>query len=223
MLLYFRLVAHARGARRQRGRGYDPGGEWSDMDAKQDLPIVAFASQQEWEAWLEAHHATAKGLWLKIAKKNAGVGTVSYADALDSALCYGWIDGQKATHDERFWLQRFTPRGRKSKWSRVNHDRATELERQGRMKQPGLAQVEQARQDGRWDAAYESQSSAAVPDDLQRELVRNPAAQAFFATLDSANRYAILYRLQDAKKPETRARRLAQYVAMLNEGKKLHP
>jgi uncharacterized protein YdeI (YjbR/CyaY-like superfamily) len=193
------------------------------MDSKQGLPILAFTSQQEWEAWLAAHHATSSGLWLMIAKKNAGVDSVSYSEALDSALCYGWIDGQKATYDEQFWLQRFTPRGRKSKWSRVNRDRATELERQGRLQPAGRAQVDQARQDGRWDAAYESQRSATVPDDLQRELDGNPAARAFFATLDSANRYAILYRLQDAKKPETRARRLAQYVAMLNEGKKLHP
>lgn len=193
------------------------------MDSKQDLPIMAFTTQQEWEAWLAAYHATSSGLWLKIAKKNAGVDSVSYADALDSALCYGWIDGQKATYDEQFWLQRFTPRGRKSKWSRLNRDRAMELERQGRLKSAGRAQVDQARHDGRWDAAYESQRSATVPDDLQRELDRNPAARAFFATLDSANRYAILYRLQDAKKPETRARRLEQYVAMLNEGKKLHP
>src|SRR5262249_44377773 len=124
-----------------------------------------------------------------------------------SALCYGWIDGQKATYDDQFWLQRFTPRGRKSKWSQLNRDRATALQRQGRMKPAGLAQVAQARQDGRWDAAYESQRGATVPEDLQRELDRNPTAQAFFATLDSANRYAILYRLQDAKKPETRARR----------------
>jgi uncharacterized protein YdeI (YjbR/CyaY-like superfamily) len=193
------------------------------MDSKQGLPIIPFASQQRWEEWLEAHHATAAGLWLKIAKKDAGVATISYTEALDSALCYGWIDGQKAAYDERFWLQRFTPRGRNSKWSRLNRDRATELLRQGRMKPAGLAQVERARQDGRWDAAYEPQRSATVPDDLQRELDQNPAAQAFFATLDSANRYAILYRIQDAKKPETRARRIAEYVAMLSEHRKLHP
>lgn len=187
------------------------------------LPIIQFASQREWEDWLGENHAASKGVWLKIAKKDAGIDTVFYPEAVDSALCYGWIDGQKGSFDERFWLQRFTPRGRKSKWSRVNRDKATELRKQGRMKPAGLAQVELARQDGRWDAAYEPQSSATVPEDLQRELDKNPAARAFFAGLDSTNRYAILYRLQDAKKPETRARRIETYIAMLNEGKKIHP
>jgi len=193
------------------------------MESKQDLPIIAFASQQEWEVWLAAQPPTSRGLWLKIAKKDAGVETVSYAEALESALCYGWIDGQRAAHDERFFLTRFTPRGRKSKWSQINRAKATELLQQGRMTPAGVAQVEQARQDGRWDAAYEAQSAATVPADLQRALDEHPAAQAFFATLDSRNRYAILYRLQDARKPETRARRIAQYVAMLGEQKKLYP
>ncbi|MGH2356022.1 MAG: YdeI/OmpD-associated family protein [Chloroflexota bacterium] len=193
------------------------------MDSKQGLPIVPFASQQEWEAWLEAHHATSNGLWLKFARKGSGIDSVSYAEAVEGALCYGWIDGQAVSYDERFWLQRFTPRARASKWSRVNRDRATELLAQGRMKPAGLAQVERARQDGRWDAAYESQSRATVPDDLQRELDRHPAAGEFFASLDSRNRYAILYRLQDAKKPETRARRLEQFIAMLNEHRKVYP
>ncbi len=193
------------------------------MESKQDLPILSFGSQQEWEQWLEAGHATSTGLWLKIPKKGTGIETVSYAAALDSAIYYGWIDGQKGSYDEQFWLQKFTPRGRKSKWSQVNRDKVTELLRQGRMKPAGLAQVERAREDGRWDAAYEPQSTATIPDDLQRELDKNPAAQAFFTALDSANRYAILYRLHDAKKPETRARRLEQYVSMLNEQKKLHP
>jgi uncharacterized protein YdeI (YjbR/CyaY-like superfamily) len=193
------------------------------IDSKNGLPIAAFASQQEWEAWLARHHQDSRGLWLKIAKKGAGVATISYAAALESALCYGWIDGQRGALDEQFFLQKFTPRGRRSRWSRVNRERALELLEQGRLKPAGLLQVEQARRDGRWDAAYEPQSSATVPDDLQRELDRNPAAQAFFTTLDSTNRYAILYRLQDAKKPETRARRLQQFVAMLNERKKLYP
>jgi uncharacterized protein YdeI (YjbR/CyaY-like superfamily) len=193
------------------------------VDSKQDLPIIAFASQAEWEAWLDSQPATSRGLWLKIAKKDAGVETVSYAEALESALCYGWIDGQRAAHDERYFLTRFTPRGRKSKWSQINRAKAIELLRQGRMTPAGVAQVEQARQDGRWDAAYEAQSAATVPADLQRALDEHPAAQAFFATLDSRNWYAILYRLQDARKPETRARRIAQYVAMLDEQKKLYP
>jgi uncharacterized protein YdeI (YjbR/CyaY-like superfamily) len=193
------------------------------VESKQDLPIVAFATQADWEAWLAAHHASDKGLWLKIAKKDTGAATVSYAEALESALCYGWIDGQKAAYDAQFWLQKFTPRGRRSKWSRINRDKATALLEEGRLQPAGLAQIEQARQDGRWDAAYEAQSRATVPDDLQRALDANPAAQACFATLDRANRYAILYRLRDAKRPQTRARRLAQFVAMLEAGQKLHP
>jgi uncharacterized protein YdeI (YjbR/CyaY-like superfamily) len=193
------------------------------MDPKQDLPIISFASREDWEGWLHAQHATAKGLWLKLAKKGSGINSVTYDEALQSALCYGWIDGQKGSFDEQYWLQRFTPRGPRSKWSKINRDKATELLAQDRMQPAGLEQVLKAQQDGRWDAAYEGQRTATVPDDLQRELDGNPKAKAFFATLDSANRYAILYRLQDAKKPETRARRLAKYIAMLSEREKLHP
>jgi uncharacterized protein YdeI (YjbR/CyaY-like superfamily) len=184
---------------------------------------VAFPTQRAWEDWLETNHETSPGVWLKIAKRNSGIDSVSHAEALESALCYGWIDARRNALDERFFLQRFTPRGRRSTWSRVNRDKATELEKAGRMKPAGLAEVERARKDGRWKAAYEPQSSATVPDDLRRELDKNPRAREFFSALDSRNRYAILYRLQDAKKPETRARRLAQFVAMLNEGKKLYP
>jgi uncharacterized protein YdeI (YjbR/CyaY-like superfamily) len=193
------------------------------MDPKQDLPIISFASREDWEEWLHAQHATARGLWLKLAKKGSGIDSVTYDEALQSALCYGWIDGQKRSFDERYWLQRFTPRGPRSKWSKTNRDKATELLAQDRMQPAGLEQVLKAQQDGRWDTAYEGQRTATVPDDLQRELDGNPEAKAFFATLDSANRYAILYRLQDAKKPETRARRLAKYIAMLSEHEKLHP
>jgi uncharacterized protein YdeI (YjbR/CyaY-like superfamily) len=193
------------------------------MDCKGDLPIISFAFQEDWERWLQAQHTTAKGLWLKIAKKGSGIDSVTYEEALQSALCYGWIDGQKGAYDERFWLQRFTPRGPRSKWSRINRDKATELLDQEKMKPAGLEQVRRAQRDGRWDAAYEGQRAATVPEDLQRELDGNPEAKAFFATLDSANRYAILYRLKDAKKPETRAQRLAKYIAMLSEHEKLHP
>jgi uncharacterized protein YdeI (YjbR/CyaY-like superfamily) len=193
------------------------------MDSKQDLPVVSFASQQDWERWLQAEHGTAKGLWLKLAKKGSRIDSVTYEEAIQSALCYGWIDGQKGAYDERFWLQRFTPRGPRSKWSKINREKASELLAEGRMKTAGLDQVEQAREDGRWDAAYEGQRTATVPEDLRSELEKDPEAKAFFATLDSANRYAILYRLKDAKKPETRARRLAKYVAMLGGHEKLHP
>jgi uncharacterized protein YdeI (YjbR/CyaY-like superfamily) len=193
------------------------------MDARQGLPVIAFASPPEWEAWLEANHATSKGLWLKIAKKEAGVESVTYDQALEAALCYGWIDGQKGAFDDRFWLQRFTPRGPRSKWSRINRDKASELLRRGKMQPAGMAEVERAQRDGRWEGAYESQSSSTVPEDLRVALDEHPEAKAFFATLDRTNRFAILYRLGDAKRPETRARRLAQFVAMLEEGRKLYP
>lgn len=166
---------------------------------------------------------TSKGLWLKIAKKDSGVETVSYAEAVESALCHGWIDGQKGAFDEQFWLQKFTPRKPRSKWSKINRNKAEELLKQGRMKSAGLQEIERAKKDGRWTAAYDAQSTATVPDDLQRKLDENPEASAFFATLDSANRYAVLFRIQDAKKPQTRAQRIDKYVAMLSEHKKLHP
>lgn len=193
------------------------------MNNKQDLPIMAFASRDAWKAWLAEEHATSSGLWLKIARKGAGIDTVSYAEALDVALCYGWIDGQKDSFDDQHWLQRFTPRKARSRWSKINREKAEQLIAQGKMQPAGLREVEQARADGRWEAAYEGQRTSTVPDDLRQALEHNPRAAEFFAGLDSANRYAILYRLQDAKRPETRARRLAQYVAMLNEGKKIHP
>lgn len=193
------------------------------MELKQDLPIIPFASQQRWEAWLDEHHASSKGLWLKLAKKDTGIDTVSHAEALDSALCCGWIDGQRDSLDQAYYLQKFTPRGRRSRWSKINCGKVEELIRQGRMKPAGLAEVERAKQDGRWDAAYEGQRNATVPEDLQRELDQNPEALAFFTTLNSVNRYAILYRVHDAKRPETRARRIAQFITMLNEHKKLYP
>jgi uncharacterized protein YdeI (YjbR/CyaY-like superfamily) len=193
------------------------------MEVKQGLPILAFASQRQWEEWLDEHHGTSKGLWLKIARKDSGIDTVTYAEALDVALCYGWIDGQNGSLDDKFWLQKFTPRGPKSKWSKVNRDKALALIRDNRMQPAGLSAVEQARRDGRWERAYDPQSAASVPEDLQRELDRNPVAAAFFATLDSRNRYAVLHRIQDAKKPETRARRIEKFIAMLNRHEKLHP
>jgi uncharacterized protein YdeI (YjbR/CyaY-like superfamily) len=192
------------------------------MAAKQDLPVLSFASRQEWRSWLEAHHASSPGLWLKIAKKDAGVDSVSYSEALDVALCFGWIDGQKDTFDDRHWLQRFTPRKPRSRWSKANRERVEKLQAGGEMAPAGQRQVDAAQDDGRWQAAYDSQRTATVPDDLQRELDANPAARAFFATLDSANRYAILYRLHHAQKPAIRARRLAQFVAMLAAGEKIH-
>jgi len=189
----------------------------------QELPVIGFASQDAWAAWLARHHETSPGVWLKIARKASGVASVSYAEAVEVALCYGWIDGQARRLDDDHWVQRFTPRRPRSKWSKINRAKATQLIEQGRMQPAGLREVERARDDGRWDAAYESQSTATVPVDLQHELAKNQAAAAFFATLDSQNRYAILYRIQDAKTPQTRVRRIAKYVAMLAEQKKIYP
>jgi uncharacterized protein YdeI (YjbR/CyaY-like superfamily) len=162
-------------------------------------------------------------VWVKLGKKGAGVAAMEYSEALDVALCHGWIDGQKRGYDDRFWLQRFTPRGTRSKWSRINRDRAEALAAGGLMTPAGLGEVERAKGDGRWDAAYAGSRTAEVPEDLARALAENPAADRFFATLDRQNRYAVLYRVQDAKKPETRARRIENFVSMLARGETLHP
>jgi uncharacterized protein YdeI (YjbR/CyaY-like superfamily) len=188
-----------------------------------DLPTLTFASRADWETWLAAQHAGSRGVWIKIAKKATGIPSITHAEALESALCYGWIDGQRVGLDEAYFLQKFTPRRAKSGWSRVNREKALELIAAGRMRPAGQREVERAKADGRWDAAYEPQSAITVPDDLQRELDANPDAQAFFSTLDSRNRYAILYRLQTAKKAETRAARLQRFVAMLAQGQKIYP
>jgi uncharacterized protein YdeI (YjbR/CyaY-like superfamily) len=187
-----------------------------------DLPVRLFATPPDLEAWLEENHGGSEGIWLKIAKKGAPEPSVTYAEALELALCFGWIDSQKRGHDERHFLQRFTPRRPRGRWSRINRDKAEALIAAKRMRPTGLAEVDAAKADGRWEAAYEGQRSAKVPDDLQRELDANPAAREFFAGLDGANRYAIIYRLNDAKKPETRERRLGKFVAMLERGEKIH-
>lgn len=158
-----------------------------------------------------------------MAKKDSGITSVNHAEALEVALCYGWIDGQRKAEDGKYFLQRFTPRTPRSTWSKINRDKALKLIEEGRMQPAGLAEVDRARADGRWDAAYDAQSVANVPPDLQAALDANPKAAAFFAKLDSRNRYAVLFRTQGAKKPETRARRIAQFVEMLAKGEKIHP
>lgn len=193
-----------------------------NLGEKGGLPIHAFPSREAWAVWLEEHHEDSRGVWLALPKKGAGDAGVSYADALEVALCYGWIDGQKGKLDERSWLQRFTPRRPGSVWSRVNRDKTLALMARDAMRPAGLREVERAQADGRWDAAYEPASTVTVPDDLQEALAANPAAEAFFATLDRANRFAILYRVHSARKPETRLRRIETLVAMLAEGKKIH-
>jgi uncharacterized protein YdeI (YjbR/CyaY-like superfamily) len=187
-----------------------------------DLPILLFATPPDFEAWLERNHAGSDGFWLKIAKKGSGEVSISYAEGLELALCFGWIDSQKRGHDEKFFLQRFTPRRPRGRWSRINRDKAEELIAAKAMRPAGTAEVEAARADGRWEAAYEGARTAKVPKDLQRELDANQPAREFFASLDSSNRYAIVYRLNDAKKPETRERRLRKFVAMLERGEKIH-
>jgi uncharacterized protein YdeI (YjbR/CyaY-like superfamily) len=188
-----------------------------------ELPVRAFASSANWEAWLAAQPRTSKGVWLKLAKGASGSASVSKQEAIDGALCNGWIDGQLDKFDTNYWLIRFTPRRPKGKWSQLNRERALVLIKLGRMCSAGMREIEQAKLDGRWDAAYAPQSKAQVPDDLQSVLDRNPLAKRHFDRLDRVNRYAILYRIHDAKKPETRADRIEKYTSMLSRGETIHP
>jgi len=189
-----------------------------------DPEIRPFESAGEWEAWLREHHETVTaGVWIKFARKASGIPTVTYREALQVALRFGWIDGQARGQDESWYLQRFTPRRARSIWSKRNRDFATALIEAGEMEPAGLREVERAKADGRWDAAYDAPSTATVPDDLQAALDANPAATEFFAGLDRQNRYAILHRVQTAKRPETRARRIEKFVAMLAAGERIYP
>lgn len=185
------------------------------------LPIETFKSQQEWHQWLNAHQ-NQPGVWIKIAKKNSGIPSVTHAEALDEALCYGWIDGQRNGLDKQYFLQKFTPRRPKSMWSKVNIEKVAALTDSGRMQPAGLSAVEAAQQDGRWEAAYDSSSTMTVPLDFQEELNNNPVAREFYQTLNKTNTYAILWRIQTAKKSTTRKTRIDKFIAMLNNGEKLH-
>ena len=186
------------------------------------LPIIAFADADALDNWFEREARNSRGLWIKFAKAGSGIASVTKAQAIDAALCHGWIDGQLDKYDEQHWLVRFTPRKARSKWSQVNRKRATELLDEGRIRPPGLAQIEAAKSDGRWEAAYAPASRAEVPADLQAALDKNPSAAAFFATLTGANRYAILYRIGAVKKPETRARKISHFIAMLERRETVH-
>ena len=181
-----------------------------------------FATQRAFEIWLRKNHASSDGAWLLIAKVGADKPTVTYPEAVDVALCYGWIDGQKKSIDAYHWLQRFTPRRVRSVWSKANRAKAEALIQSGRMRPSGMAEIDRARSDGRWDAAYEGARTAVVPSDLQAALDAEPGASAFFAGLDRANRYAVLWRVQTAVRPETRSRRIKTLVAMLARGEKIH-
>ena len=189
---------------------------------KSNLPIISFASPAEWDVWLVKNHATSNGAWLRIFKKDSGRQTISYAEALDEALCHGWIDGQKKSFDATSWLQKFTPRRPKSIWSKINTGHVARLHKLSKMKPGGIAAVEAAKQDGRWQAAYDSPGKATVPKDFLDQLGKNKKAKAFLETLNKTNLYSIAWRLQTAKKPETRERRMKAILAMLAKGEKFH-
>lgn len=188
-----------------------------------ELPTALFKNARAFESWLKKHHARSTGLWLQIAKRGAREPSVTYPEAVEIALCWGWIDGLKKALDDQHFLQRFTPRRPRSVWSKVNVEKVAALAAAGRMQPPGLAQVEAAQTDGRWAQAYDGARTSTVPEDLQAALAAEPRAQAFFATVNTTNRYAVLWRIQTAAKPETRARRIAQLVAMLARGETIHP
>jgi uncharacterized protein YdeI (YjbR/CyaY-like superfamily) len=190
---------------------------------RNDLPVMLFEHKKDWEAWLDENHATSNGVWIRLAKKASGLQTVSYDEAVDMALCHGWIDSQKKAYDEGSSIQKFTPRGKRSIWSKINTEKAEKLIERGLMKPAGLKAIESAKQDGRWQAAYEASSKITVPEDFQQELDKSPQAKAFFATLNRQNRYAILFRIQTAKKPETRAKRIQQFIGMLEKNEKIYP
>jgi len=185
--------------------------------------ILFFDNQKKWTTWLEEHHSASEGLWLRLAKKASGVASLTYQEALESALCYGWIDGQKKGESGDTWLQRFLPRSKKSIWSKINREKALSLVKAGKMKPAGLREIERAKSDGRWEQAYDSPSTAAPTEDFEAALNNSPRAKAAFASLDSRNRYGFLFRIQTAKKPETRAKRIALFVKMLENGEKIHP
>ncbi len=187
-----------------------------------DTPVEC-TDAASWARWLKRHHASAAGVWLRIAKKDSGIASIDHPAALEEALCWGWIDGQRKSDDAQYFLQRFTPRTKRSTWSQINRAKVLKLIEEGRMQPAGHAEIERAKADGRWDAAYEGVAAATVPPDLQAALDANKKAAKFFATLDSRNRFAVLFRTQGAKKPETRARRIAQFVEMLAKGEKIHP
>lgn len=190
--------------------------------ARPELPILFFESGEEWAGWLAENHDTSPGVWLRFAKKGSGIRSLTYAPALEEALRYGWIDGQAKRQDETWYVQKFIKRAKRSIWSKVNRDKVEALIAAGRMEPAGQAEIDRARADGRWDAAYDSPKNATVPEDLQAALDASPAAKELFATLSSQNRYGILFRLQTAKRPETRVRRIAEFVAMLERGETLH-
>lgn len=187
------------------------------------LPTMLFERQRDWLMWLTDNHNTSSGIWLQLAKKGAAVQSMSYDEAVEVALCFGWIDGQKRAHSDLYWLQKVTPRSAKSVWSKINKEKALALIRSGKMNPAGLKEIERAKLEGRWDAAYDSASKSSVPGDFQSALDGNARAKKFFEILDSRNRYAVLFRIQTAKNAESRAKKIAQFVQMLANKEKIHP
>ena len=192
------------------------------MKAAAEIPILAFASAKAWRQWLAKHHTTSDGIWLRLFKKVSATPSVSYAEALDAALCYGWIDGQIKRHDAQSWLRKFTPRRARSIWSKKNLAHVARLTKAGQMRAAGLKAVEAAKADGRLSVAYDAPGTSAVPKDFLAALAGNAKAKAFFATLNRANVYAITFRLQTAKKPETREKRMRAILDMLGRGETFH-
>ena len=193
------------------------------MNTKPDFPVIPFESPEQWQQWLAENHADLDGVWIRLFKKGSGKRTITFAEALDEALCYGWIDGQSKSYDQESWLQKFTPRRARSLWSKVNIQNVERLIEAGKMKPAGLQQIEAAKQDGRWERAYDSPSTATVPEDFLQELNKDEKAKAFFESLNKTNTYAITWRLQTAKKPETRQKRMKAILEMLAKGEKFHP
>jgi uncharacterized protein YdeI (YjbR/CyaY-like superfamily) len=191
--------------------------------APDDLPVKPFATRAAFARWMATNHARASGIWIKVAKRGSGIRSVTHAEAVEVALCYGWIDGQRQRYDDEYFVQRFTPRRLRSIWSKINRDKARELIASGAMQPAGLREVERAQADGRWDAAYASQRNAVVPGELDRRLRTHARARKFFESLDSRNRYAFVHRLLTAKKPETRERRAEQFFEMLKKGETFYP
>ena len=187
-----------------------------------ETPVLTCEHEHAWKTWLKEHHDTSRGVWLRLAKNTAGAQSVSYREAIDAALCYGWIDGQKMADDEQYWLQKFTPRAAKSIWSKINREKALALAERGEMKAAGLREIERAKADGRWESAYDSAGTSTVPDDFSQALDRSPGAREFFDALDRRNQYGMLFRIQTAKKAETRAKRIAQFAAMMERREKLY-
>jgi len=193
------------------------------MEERAGLQILLFGDQLSWSQWLGEHYAQIEGVWLKLAKKNGGASTVSYAEALDEALCYGWIDGQVGRYDEQYYLQRFTPRRSRSVWSKTNTEKAEQLCQTGRMHPAGWSAIETAKANGRWEAAYAPSSTMTLPPDFQTALDAHPQAQTFFQSLNKLNRYAFYYRIQSAPNPKIRTQKIEKFITMLTEGKKFHP